>query len=93
MSELSKPLSDDERAELEYLRRRVAELDGEMLAQARRANAAVAAAQERAYWLDRWQVDLNGVMTRPGAERFRATARLLRGPVRRLRRLKSAIAG
>ena len=37
-----------------------------------RANAAVAAAQERAYWLERWHLDLNALMRRPGAARVRA---------------------
>ena len=54
--------------EIERLRARVAELERERAEQAARANAAVAAAQERAYWLDRWHLDLNALMaTRRGA--------------------------
>lgn len=40
--------------------------NAERLAQ---AHAAVAKAQERSYWLDRWQVDLNALMQRPAATR------------------------
>ena len=73
-------LTTDERAELEALRARVAELERERAEQIARANAAVAAAQERAYWLDRWHVDLNALMERPGAAEFRAArARRARG--------------
>ena len=81
------PLTDAERAELEFLRARVAQLDQELLEQARRTNEAIAAAQERAYWLDRWHVDLNALMARPAAGRVRSAARLLRAPVRALRQL------
>jgi hypothetical protein len=79
------PLTDAERAELEFLRARVAELDRELFEQAKRANAAIAAAQERAYWLDRWHLDLNALMTRPAAGRLRGAARTLRAPIRALR--------
>ncbi len=48
----------------------------------RAANAAVAAAQERAYWLDRWHLDLNALMARRGAAEFRAAVRLARGAIR-----------
>ena len=40
---------------------------------------AVAAAQERAYWLERWHVDLNALMRSPGAREFRALLRAVRG--------------
>jgi hypothetical protein len=52
-----------------------------------RAHAALAAAQDRSYWLDRWDVDLNALMRRPGARRLRALLRWLR----ELRRGKIAI--
>ena len=82
-----------ERAELEALRARVAELE-QRLADAELDRAshvaaamdAAAAAQERAYWLDRWHVDLNAlVATRTGAA-LRLAARTLRAPVRAARR-------
>ena len=62
-------LTDDERAELEALRARVAELERRARRAGRRANAAVAAAQERAYWLDRWHLDLNALMATRRAPR------------------------
>jgi hypothetical protein len=42
------------------------------------AHAALAAAQDRSYWLDRWGVDLNSLMRRPSARRARAALRLVR---------------
>jgi hypothetical protein len=69
--------------ELEALRARVAELEQERLELAQRANAAIAAAQDRTYWLERWNVDLNAVMRRPGASELRAVLRAIRWVVRR----------
>ena len=85
---MNAPLSDDERAELEFLRCRVAELDAEHARQIATLNAALGAAQERLYWLDRWQVDLNALMARRGADELRALARAVRRPVRIYKRLK-----
>jgi hypothetical protein len=85
---LSEQLTTDERAELEALRARVAELERERAEQVAAANAAVAAAQERAYWLDRWHLDLNALMQRPGAAEFRAAVRLARGAIRAVRLTK-----
>jgi hypothetical protein len=87
------PLSPDERAELERLRARVAELEGERVEQAARANAAVAAAQERAYWLDRWHVDLNAAMRRPGAGALRAALRAVRAVIRAVRAPRRFLSG
>jgi ABC-2 type transport system permease protein len=81
------PLSTAERAELEFLRRRVLELDQELAETERRAAQAIAAAQKRAYWLDRWHVDLNALMARPVAGRARSAARAGRRPIRALRLL------
>lgn len=55
------------------------------------ANRAVAEAQEKTYWLDRWQVDLNAVMRRPIAGRLRAAARSVRAVLRRLRRWRARL--
>lgn len=43
-----------------------------------RAHAALAAAQDRSYWLDRWGVDLNALMRRPAAKRARLVLRGVR---------------
>jgi SAM-dependent methyltransferase len=58
--------------EAEALRVRVEELERERHTQTARANAALAAAQDRNYWLDRWNVDLNALMRRRGASQVRA---------------------
>lgn len=47
-----------------------------------RAHRALADAQDRSYWLDRWGVDLNALMRRPGASELRATVRAVRGAKR-----------
>ena len=75
-------------AELERLRARVAALESELVEVQARANAAVAAAQERAYWLERWHVDLNALMRKPGAREFRALLRAVRAVGRQARKLK-----
>jgi hypothetical protein len=80
-------------SELEALRTRVAELERERAEQIAAANAAVAAAQERAYWLDRWHLDLNALMQRPGAAEFRAAIRIARGAIRVVRRAKRKLLG
>ncbi len=53
-------------------------LEAELVEVQARANAAVAQWQERAYWLDRWHLDLNALMRRPGAAEFRAALRAVR---------------
>ena len=51
--------------ELEQLRARVDELERELAERTAKAEAAVAAAQERSYWADRLPFDLNRVMPTP----------------------------
>lgn len=80
-------VSDPQR-ELEALRARVAELERELAEQVARANAAVAAAQERAYWLDRWHLDLNELMRKPGASQLRALVRAVRAVYRPIKKLR-----
>jgi hypothetical protein len=81
-------LTADERAELEALRARVATLEAERQEEAARAAAAIARASDRLYWLDRWHLDLNALMAKPGAAQARAVFRAFRRPVRWLRRLR-----
>jgi hypothetical protein len=78
-------------AELAQLRMRVAQLEAELAEQAARANSALAAAQDRTYWLDRLELDLNTTMRRPlvravveTALKVRRRARRERGRLRRL---------
>jgi hypothetical protein len=74
--------------EVERLRSRVAELEAQLLDTEAWANRQVAAAQDKVYWLDRWNLDLNTIMARPSAHRLRAGLRVLRGAIRATRKLK-----
>jgi hypothetical protein len=82
-----------DQAEIEALRARVAQLEAENVELAARANAAVAAAQDRVYWLDRWGIDLNALMRRRGASEFRAAVRALRSVARNGKRIKRRLVG
>jgi hypothetical protein len=53
-------------------------IEREHVEQLARAHEALAAAQDRSYWLDRWGLDLNAQMRKPGARRLRALLRWLR---------------
>ena len=73
----------DQTTELEQLRARVGDARGG----ARRAGRAHRADRRRrrrsaAYWLDRWHLDLNALMRKPGAAEFRALVRAVRWVVR-----------
>lgn len=76
-----------ERHEIEVLRAQVAALEAQLAETEAWANRAVAEAQEKTYWLDRWHVDLNKLMRRESADRLRAGARAIRAVVRRVRQL------
>jgi hypothetical protein len=80
-------------SEVEQLRARVEELERERLETMARANDAIAAAQDRAYWLDRWHLDLNALMARPAAGRVRAVLRGLRVPYRLVARVARRLRG
>ena len=74
-------MSTDQAGQLEEVERRHAE-------QVKRANEALAAAQDRSYWLERWNLDLNALMRRPGASEARAAVRALRSVYRGAHRLR-----
>jgi hypothetical protein len=74
--------------EVEQLRARVLALEDELVEVQARANAVVAEWQERGYWLDRWHLDLNALMRKPGASTLRASVRAVRSVVWRLKRAK-----
>jgi hypothetical protein len=52
----------EEHEEIERLRARLDALERERFELAASANARVAAAQDRAYWLERWGLDLDGAL-------------------------------
>jgi hypothetical protein len=81
--------SDQElQTEVERLRARVSSLEAELVETQARTNAIVARTQERVYWLDRWHLDLNALMRRPGAAELRGALRASRSVSRALRRAK-----
>jgi hypothetical protein len=83
----------DPQTEVAALRARVAELERELVEREAWANRVVAEAQQRVYWLDRWGIDLNAMMQRPGASQFRAGVRMVRGVYRVFRRTKRRLQG
>lgn len=81
----------DQQADIERLRARVAALEAELVEQAARTARIVAEAQERTYWLDRWHLDLNALMRKPGAAEARALFRAFRKVARGLKRVKRTL--
>ncbi len=79
------------KAENERLRARVAALETELVEVQTATNAAIAEWQERAYWLDRWHLDLNALMRRRGAAEARAAIRGVRSVVRGVKRTKRSL--
>lgn len=73
---------------LDELRARVDQLERELAARTAKAEAAVAAAQERSYWADRLPFDLNRVMPTPIG---RAVYLVLLVTVRALQALKRQV--
>jgi len=80
--EVQTPEERDE--ELHALRARLLDLERQRTEEMARANAAIAAAQDKSYWLERWHVDLNDLMRRPGASEARAALRAVRAVYRLL---------
>jgi hypothetical protein len=80
-------------AELERLRARVDELELALVEVQSRANAVVAEWQDRAYWLERWHLDLNALMRKPGAAEFRALVRAVRAVVWATKKAKRRLQG
>ena len=79
--------------ENQRLRARVEELEAELVEVQARTNAAVAHWQERAYWLDRWHLDLNALMRRRGAAEFRALVRAVRSVLWSAKRARRRLRG
>jgi len=83
----------DRQAEIERLRERVVALEAELAEQAARTERIVAEAQERTYWLDRWHLDLNALMCKPGAAEARALVRAARWFMRGMKKVKRKLTG
>lgn len=86
-------VSTPDTPEIERLRARVAELEAQLAEQARATNALVAQSQEKLYWLERWHVDLDAVMRKPGAEQLLGLVKTVRGGIRRVRVTKRRLLG
>jgi hypothetical protein len=80
-------------AQLRALQERVEALEQERALEIARANAALAAAQDRSYWLDRWGLDLNALMRRRGASELLTAMRAVRLIVRNAWEAASKLAG
>ena len=78
-------------SENQVLRSRVAALEAELVEVQTRTDAAIGQWQERAYWLDRWHLDLNALMRRPGAAELRTGVRAVRSVIRAFRRGKRSV--
>ena len=76
--------SEDEISRLHEL---VASLEAQLLETEAWAQRAVAEAQGRTYWLDRWNLDLNQLMRRRGADRAEKLARSARAAYRAVKNL------
>jgi hypothetical protein len=88
----TEPAEEDERHdEVEQLRARVAALEDEVADRAARTNDALAAAQDRTYWLDRWHLDLNALMRRPVMARLWRLMPMARGAYRGVRNTRNAL--
>lgn len=72
-------------AEVLALRARVAELEAQLAEQSRATAALVARSQEKLYWLERWNVDLDRVMARPGAVQALDSLKAVRSVIRWVR--------
>ena len=83
--------TDDESAlvaEIDRLKAQVAALERELVDHAAQANDALASAQERTYWLDRWNLDLNALMAKRGAAELRGAVRVGRSGMRAAKRAR-----
>lgn len=85
--------SDPRDAELAALRTRVAELEAELHDHAVRTAGLVAEAQEKLYWLERWHVDLDKLMAKPGAVPALDALKRVRGVARGTKKLKRRLLG
>ena len=81
-------MSAESEDEIARLRERVASLEAQLLETEAWANHVVAEAQDKTYWLDRWNLDLNALMRRRGAGRARALVRAVRAVYRAAAKLK-----
>jgi hypothetical protein len=89
----AEPTTDPREAEIAALRARVAELEGELSRKDAETARLVATSQEKLYWLERWHVDLDRVMAKPGAIPLLDALRSSRKVVWQVRKLARKLTG
>ena len=82
-------MNEPAQGERDALLARIHALETERLELFARTNATIAAAQERGYWLARWEVDLDAVVRRRGVARAVRAIGIARPGGRRLIRRAS----
>ncbi len=87
------PIPDPRDDDVAALQARVAALEAELALQAQRTARVVAEAQEKLYWLERWQIDLDAVMAKPGAVAALEALKRVRSRARQLKQLKRRLFG
>jgi hypothetical protein len=80
-------------AEVEALHARIADLEAQLAEQTRVTNELVARSQEKLYWLERWHIDLERVMSRRSAQLALQALKPIRESFRALRKLKRRATG
>ncbi|HEY6761435.1 MAG TPA: hypothetical protein VI318_18190 [Baekduia sp.] len=85
--------TDEQAAEITALRARVAELEDQLARKDAETAQLIASAQEKLYWLERWHVDLDRVMRKPGAIPLLDALRSLRRVTWEVRKLKRRLLG
>jgi len=73
------------------LRAQIEELQNQLAEQSALTNEAIARAQERVYWLDRWHIDMDTLVAVPGVSVLRALFRAIRAPFRLARKLARSL--
>jgi hypothetical protein len=93
VSERRATTADPRDAEIADLRARVAGLEQQLARKDAETAQLVATAQEKLYWLERWYIDLDRVMAKPGAVQALDALRSVRGLTWKARKLKRRLLG
>lgn len=89
----AEPTADPREAELAALRDRVADLEAQLARKDAETAKVVATAQEKLYWLERWHVDLDRLMAKPGMIPALNAVRSARQVVWRIKKLRRRLSG
>ncbi|WP_445148463.1 hypothetical protein [Baekduia sp. Peel2402] len=89
----TEPTTDPRETEIAALRARVAELEDQLARKDAETAQLVATAQEKLYWLERWHIDLDKLMRKPGAIPLLDALRSARALSWKARKLKRRVLG